>query len=73
VTDAARGQAATMPEEVRVAVQTLSADPPDYGRQKPAAERLPRLKATAAPPVPALFKVLGHRPSVSRFLSALSE
>ncbi|MEO5959829.1 MAG: hypothetical protein ABIR80_11985, partial [Opitutaceae bacterium] len=58
-TDVASGQStATVPDVVRVAIQDLIAEPSDYGRQKPAAERLPRLKGDAAPPVTALIKVL---------------
>ncbi|MEO5961744.1 MAG: hypothetical protein ABIR80_21745, partial [Opitutaceae bacterium] len=48
---AASAPTATVPDEIPVAIQDLIAEPPDYGRQKRTAERLPRLKVTAAPAI----------------------
>lgn len=47
-------------DEVGVAIQDLAAEPPDYAKQKAAAERLARAGPAAAPAVPALIKVLGQ-------------
>ena len=45
---------------IKLAIQNLEAEPPNYVKQKDAADRLARLGASAAPAVPALIKVLGQ-------------
>lgn len=47
-------------DQLKVAIQDLTTEPPDYPRQRRAAELLARAGAAAEPAMPALVKVLGQ-------------